>query len=140
VIVVDTGPIVAAAITDDAHHEQCVQEFARLFKARTTMVVPSFVAAEACYMLSRFGTPQHEAALVRSLESGLLTFGELTPGDLGRVAVLVDRYADFPLGAADASVVAVAERLKATEVFTPDVRHFSVLRPAHTSAFTLLPE
>jgi len=39
----------------------------------------------------------------------------------------------------DASVVAVAERLKVTEVFTLDVRHFAAVRPVHVPAFTLLP-
>ena len=69
----------------------------------------------------------------------MFTLVELTKPDLSRVAALVERYADFPLGTVDASVVAVAERLKATEVFTLDVRHFAAVRPAHVPAFTLLP-
>jgi len=44
-----------------------------------------------------------------------------------------------PLGAADASVIAIAERLKLTEVATLDHRHFTVVRPSHVNAFTLLP-
>ena len=52
---------------------------------------------------------------------------------------LVEIYADLRLGAVDASVVAVAERLGATEVATLDRRHFTVVRPRHTAAFTLLP-
>jgi hypothetical protein len=38
-----------------------------------------------------------------------------------------------------ASVVAVAERLKATRVATLDHRHFRAVRPAHCDAFELLP-
>lgn len=38
-----------------------------------------------------------------------------------------------------ASVVAVAERLGLTEIATIDRRHFSVVRPRHIDAFTLLP-
>ncbi|MDI3421937.1 PIN domain-containing protein [Streptomyces luteolus] len=49
------------------------------------------------------------------------------------------KYADFPLGSVDASVVAVAERLGLTEVATLDHRHFSAVRPSHVPAFTLLP-
>jgi len=41
--------------------------------------------------------------------------------------------------ATDASVVAVSERLKLTEVVTLDHRHFSVARPDHVGTFTLLP-
>jgi uncharacterized protein len=55
------------------------------------------------------------------------------------MADLVRTYADFPLGAADASVVAVAERLKANRIATLDHRHFQAVRPAHCPAFELLP-
>ena len=56
------------------------------------------------------------------------------------MAELVGTYADLPLGAVDASVVAVAERLGATTLATLDRRHFTVVRPRHTTAFALLPE
>ncbi|WP_275669516.1 hypothetical protein [Glycomyces paridis] len=39
----------------------------------------------------------------------------------------------------DASVVALAERLRIREVATIDHRHFNIVRPAHVDAFTLLP-
>ncbi|MFC6074290.1 hypothetical protein [Microbispora bryophytorum] len=56
------------------------------------------------------------------------------------MSTLVETYASLPLGAVDASVVAVAERLGITEVATLDRRHFTVVRPQHTGAFMLLPE
>lgn len=62
-----------------------------------------------------------------------------SPADLTRAAELVERYADFPLGATDASVVALAERLGDTEVATLDRRHFAAVRPRHTESLTLLP-
>jgi len=52
---------------------------------------------------------------------------------------LVARYADLPLGTTDASVVALAERLGVDELATLDRRHFSVVRPRHVEALTLLP-
>ena len=55
------------------------------------------------------------------------------------MAELVVRYGDLPLGTTDASVVALAERLKIDEVATLDRRHFAVVRPSHTSALKLLP-
>jgi predicted nucleic acid-binding protein len=39
----------------------------------------------------------------------------------------------------DASVIAAAERLDATEVATLDRRHFSVVRSRHEVGFQLLP-
>lgn len=55
------------------------------------------------------------------------------------MADLVDQYADFPLGTTDAAVVALAERLDVDEIATIDHRHFTVVRPRHVKAFTLLP-
>jgi hypothetical protein len=46
---------------------------------------------------------------------------------------------DLPLGTTDASVVAVAERLGVSEIATLDRRHFTVVRPRHVKAFTVLP-
>jgi hypothetical protein len=55
------------------------------------------------------------------------------------VAELVERYADLGLGATDASVVAIAERLGVQRVATFDRRHFPVVVPSHASGLTLLP-
>ncbi|MGH3031727.1 MAG: hypothetical protein ACRDNE_13385 [Gaiellaceae bacterium] len=44
------------------------------------------------------------------------------------MAELVERYADLPLGAVDASIIATAERLGEVNVATLDRRHFTVVR------------
>jgi predicted nucleic acid-binding protein len=44
------------------------------------------------------------------------------------MAELMNTYGSLPLGAADASVVAIAERLGLTDVATLDRRHFTVVR------------
>ena len=53
---------------------------------------------------------------------------------------LVDTYRNLQLGAVDAAVVALAERLAVTTVATIDRRDFSVVRPRHVTHFELLPE
>ncbi|GAA1269306.1 PIN domain-containing protein [Sphaerisporangium rubeum] len=137
-IVVDTGPIVAAAIANDRKHSACRRIFERLHRERRDLLIPSFVAAEACYMLGRLGGAKVEAAFLRSLRFGRLKLVDLTPDDLDRVSDLVERYADLPLGSADASVVALAERFHLPEVFTVDIRDFTVVRPAHIPGFIIL--
>lgn len=52
---------------------------------------------------------------------------------------LVRTYADLPLGAVDASVVAIAERLGIKEIATLDRRDFSVVRPRHAEVFSIVP-
>ena len=83
--------------------------------------------------------PDAEARFLTELLGEDYRVEQLAAGDLRRMAELVRQYADMPLGAVDASVVAIAERLGVSEVVTLDRRHFSVVRPVHVGAFTLLP-
>ena len=63
----------------------------------------------------------------------------VAPADWLRIAHLVWRYRNLPLGTVDATVIALAERLGVTSVATLDRRHFGVVKPAHTDAFQMLP-
>ena len=135
-IIADTGPLVAIANDRDRHHEDCI---APLGKHRGPVLVPAPVIVEVCQLLaSRRGT-KAEGLFLAALAAGELQLVDLQLSDYGRAAELVEQYADLPLGAVDACVIAVAERMDATEVATLDRRHFSVVRPRHVAAFALLP-
>lgn len=138
-IVVDTGPLVAAAISTDTNHRRCVELFASLHLNGERLVVPAFVVTEACYLLAREGGPKPEADFVRSLAAGDFTVAPVNSAGFERIADLIIQYADLPLGLVDASVVALAEQLGVQEIATLDRRHFSVVRPQHVNVFTLLP-
>jgi hypothetical protein len=56
------------------------------------------------------------------------------------MAELADTYIDRPMGATDASVIAIAERLGIVEIACTDRTDFRMVRPRHVEAFTLLPE
>ena len=92
-----------------------------------------------CYLLATGARTHVEVAFLVSLIGNRLTIEHVDEPDIQRMTELVDTYADLPLGAVDAAVIAVAERLGATDVATLDHRHFTVVRPRHTTAFTLLP-
>lgn len=102
-------------------------------------MLTGLVLAETCYLVERFGGPPAEAELLRSLSSPRYRIEPVTRADLGRMAELVEQYADLPLGGTDASLVAVGERLGLEGIATLDRRHFTVVRPAHVDAFALLP-
>ncbi|GAB3811877.1 PIN domain-containing protein [Kribbella italica] len=138
-IVVDTGPLVAAAITSDKNHRQCVELFASLRMNKERLVITPFVVTEVCYLLARQGGAKPEAAFVRSLVAGDFTVVPSTLDGLERTADLIGQYADLPLGMVDAAVITLAEQLGVDEIATLDRRHFSVVRPSHVPAFTLLP-
>lgn len=136
-IIVDTAPLVAAANSRDKDHTRCVEMFRH---TRKPWLVPQPVVAEVCYMLERERGSRAEAAFLRSFGQGQFVLVPLTTADTDRMADLVEQYASFPLGGTDASVIAVAERLSITTVATLDRRHFTVVRPNHVDALTLLPE
>lgn len=65
-----------------------------------------------------------------SLAAGDFAAMDLTVAGYGRMAELVMTYDALLLGTTDASVIAIAERLKLTDVATLDRRHFTVVRPS----------
>jgi uncharacterized protein len=102
-------------------------------------VVPTLVVAEVTYLLgTRLGW-RAEVRFLGDLASADLVLEPVHAADPVRMAELVARYRDLPLGTVDASVVAAAERLGVTEVATTDRRHFGIVQPSHAEAFELLP-
>ncbi|MEV7011045.1 PIN domain-containing protein [Streptosporangium sp. NPDC051022] len=133
----DTGVLYALADRGDAHHNRCAKW---LTSTAGPLLVPQTVVAEACYMIGTYCGVDVEAAFLDSVGAGKTFQPEaLVDGDFERMAELVRRYGDLPLGGTDASVIAVAERRGSTRIATVDHRHFTVVRPRHTPALELLP-
>lgn len=130
----------AAAISDDAHHRKCVDLFATLHLAGRQILVPGSVVAEVGYLLAREGGARIESQFLTSLADRTLWPVELIREDYKRAAKLVLDYESLPLGTTDATVIALCERLGVAEVATLDRRHFTIVRPRHVQALTLLPE
>jgi predicted nucleic acid-binding protein len=97
------------------------------------------VITEVTYLLATRLGLEPEVRFLGDLAAGSFSIDWVPPGDWLRIAELVATYRDLPLGTVDASVVAAAERLEIIDVATVDRRHFGVVRPNHTDAFTLLP-
>lgn len=132
----DTGVLYAIADEDDDDHAQCVAHVSSL---RGRLLAPAPVVVETAWLIERRLGPDNEAVFLDLFAVGTLEAVELAAEDYVRIAELVRKYADFPLGTVDASVVAVAERLGLAEVATLDRRHFSAVRPQHVQGFTFLP-
>lgn len=134
-IVVDTGPLVAAVDADSNDHLACA---ILLDEHAEELVVPASVIVETCWMLDRLLGPTAEAELA-SIADGELRVESLDVADYRRSAELVETYADLGLGMVDATVIAVAVRLGSHQVATLDKRDFRVVRPRHVDSFELLP-
>ncbi len=139
-ILCDSGPLIAVAVRDDAHYHVCTDLFTSLRLAGRRLLVPATVVAEVGYMLEQRVGPAVEAAFLQAIAGGAFELVNLEAEDLDRMAQLVARSDDLPLGTTDASVIALAERLDVREVATLDQRHVRVVRPNHVKALTLLPE
>jgi predicted nucleic acid-binding protein len=133
-VVVDTGILYALADADDAWHDR-----SRAWMERQSglLVVPATVLPEVTYLLHTQLGSSIELAFVESVAAGELDIEALRQTDLDRCCEVMERYPD--IGFVDASVVAVAERLKVASLATTDRRHFTSVVPKHVPRFTLVP-
>jgi predicted nucleic acid-binding protein len=121
---------------DDRHHRASRE---LLESHPGPLVVPTLVITEALYLIgTRLGTDA-EIRFLGDFASGAFAVEPVDPADWLRIAELVSRYRDLPLGTVDASVVATAERLGIAELATVDRRHFSVVRPRHAEGWSYSP-
>lgn len=135
-LIVDTGVLVAAADRTDPRHQQCAD---LLERDDGPLVTTAMVIAETAYLLERDLGVVAESALYDSIVDGALLVETLTGDDWRRIRQLVAQYGDFPLGGTDASLIALAERLKTVRIATLNYRHFGAVRPSHSAAFDIHP-
>ena len=76
---------------------------------------------------------------VSSVTPETIQVKSVTTEDLVRVHQILEQYADNQLDFTDAAIVAIAERLNITRIYTLDRRDFSVIRPGHCDYFELFP-
>jgi predicted nucleic acid-binding protein len=134
-LVVDTSVLLAAADDADPDHQAC----AEAIQNKGPLVTTALVIAETAYLIGRQLGAAAEARFFRAVADGELQIETITPADARRIAELIETYADLGLGGTDASLIAIAERMKLRTLATLDRRHFSVVRPHHAAAFELVP-
>jgi predicted nucleic acid-binding protein len=135
-LICDTGPLLAALDADDRDHQRCAR---LLVDSEVDLVVPLLVLAEVDYWCRARLSGEVWLQFLDDILGGAYRVEPPTSRDLVRCRDLQAGYSDLRLGIVDASVVALAERLNEGVVATLDHRHFSVVRPSHVEALTLLP-
>jgi len=135
-LIVDAGPLIAYLDELDPDHPACLE---LLETHPGPLIVPTLVISEVVHIIGRRGRSETEPRFLSDLASGALIVQPVHAADWMRIAELVWRYRDLPLGTVDGSVVAAAERRELTSIATLDRRHFGVVRPAHVERFELLP-
>jgi uncharacterized protein len=136
VILCDAGPLFALLDTRQGElHVRCKSLLPKL-SAPLVTTWPSFT--EAMYLAHRAGDLAMQRLLWRHVESGSLVLHEANAAEVTRMAVLMGRYSDTPMDLADASLVAAAEVLNVTRIFSLD-SHFHIYRLNDVQAFEVVP-
>ena len=134
-ILVDAGPLVSLIDRGEPNHERCVEVLSSL---AAPMVTTWPALTEAIYLLGSTGGWKAQEALWKLLERGDLQLVPLDGPLQNRTRVLMKQYLDIPMDLADASLVAAAEALGLTRVFTLD-SDFQVYRWKGKRKFEILP-
>jgi hypothetical protein len=133
-VLLDTGVIYALADTDDRWHARC-RDWLR--ENHEPLLVPLTVIPEAASLIRERLGPKAELKLARSLARGELQVEEPTLRDLERTVAIMEAHPE--IGLVDATLVALAERLKIAAIATTDRRHFEPVREARGLRCTLVP-
>ncbi|MFN8111894.1 MAG: PIN domain-containing protein [Solirubrobacterales bacterium] len=135
-IVIDTSAILAFMNSGDTHHD-AVAEW--LLGETDELVTTPLILAEADHLVGARGGSGARAALRADLVAGAYLV-DWWQGALRTAVTVAERYADADLSLADASLVALAERVETVTVATLDRRHFLAVAPlAGGPAFQLRP-
>jgi predicted nucleic acid-binding protein len=124
VIVADTGAIVALIDRDDKHHEVMID----LWEQDSDWILPWAILPEVDYLLARHVGQDAALSFLEDLANGAYAIEWNEHGDLARAEELCARHAALELGLVDATVMAVAERLRAQFIATLDLRDFGAVR------------
>ncbi|HEU0052114.1 MAG TPA: PIN domain-containing protein [Longimicrobium sp.] len=132
----DAGPLIALINRNERHHASCLAVANRLKAEPLLTTWPCF--AEAMHLVGRAGGHRFQRALWALWERGALELHEPTVAEIGRMAALMEKYRDTPMDLGDASLVATAESVGATRIFTLD-GDFRVYRLASGAALEVVP-
>lgn len=122
VITLDTSGVFALLNREDPDHKRTTTAFK---EDPGPYVLPAGILSEVGYLVGRRLGDKVLDTLLADIEEGhfALDFGQ---DDIPRIRELVKRYSGLPLGVADASVVACAER-RGGLVLTLDSRDFATV-------------
>jgi predicted nucleic acid-binding protein len=126
-VTLDTSALVAILNPRDPDHSRMVEI---IDTEPGALLVPVAALSEVSYFIERDHGSSVLAAFLQDLIDGAYSI-DCGERDWDRIQQLVIRYADQPLGFADAAVIACAER-NGGRVATLDYRHFGAVAGERT--------
>ncbi len=131
----DTSPLVALINRKDNSHARAV---AVLKTLRGTLVTTWPCVAEAMHLLNNYGGWPAQEELWGYIEDGLVEIHESSAAARSRMRKLMEQYRSTPMDLGDASLVAAAEALNVSQIFTFDA-DFYVYQIGGKKPFDVIP-
>ena len=127
-IIVDSGPFIALFDGSDRYHDAAVRF---LQHNRLPLISNLPVITEVVYVLDFSSEAQRDFL---SWAQQALTIDTGAVADLPRIRAILEKYADLPADFADASLVALCERIKVWDVASVD-DDFTIYRGRNKQRF-----
>ena len=128
--------MLAAIDATERHHQAAADALRASTEPR---LLSPFVLAELDYLISTRVSADAARSLLEQVASGAYRLEPIDGADVAAALEIMERYGDFDVSLADASLVVLADRYDAQDVFTLDERHFRVLRGRRDRPFRILP-
>lgn len=135
-ILTDTGPLIALIESNEPNHVRCTEIANKLPPGPLVTTWPCFT--EAMYLLGKSSGHKGQRILWNLRREGRVALYESSEREANRMEVLMEQYHDSPMDLADASLVATAESLNLSKIFTLD-KHFHAYRIHDTKPFKVVP-
>jgi uncharacterized protein len=121
-VIIDTGPLVAFLVKEEAHHPWVMEQFQHLAAPFLTCEA---VLTEAFFLVRKL--PRGKAMFFALINSGLLEIDFSIIAQGPALEKLVQRYGNVPMSLADACLVRLAKLHPQSVVFTLD-QDFQIYR------------
>jgi predicted nucleic acid-binding protein len=135
VTLTDAGPLVALINADDKNHKACL---ATLPTLRSPLLTTWSCLTEAMYLLGEYGGHRDQEKLWSLVDAGTISLHTPTEAERPRMRALMKKYKSTPMDFADASLVAAAEVLNVSRIFTTD-SDFYVYQIGDKKPFDVVP-
>jgi predicted nucleic acid-binding protein len=119
---IDTGPIVALLVAEDAHGTWAHRVWGEL---EPPLLTCEAVLSEAQFLIARFGG--NPRAVLEFVERGAINVAFGVQDEVKRLLELQQAYRSLPMSLADACLVCMAEQSSRCRVVTTD-SHFRIYR------------
>ncbi|WP_321162914.1 PIN domain-containing protein [Nostocoides jenkinsii] len=124
-VVVDTSALLAFFDANEPQHEAVVEA---IQSSRGPLIVSPYVIAELDYLVMTRHGVQAQRTVLNEIAGGAWELAHMDRARLADANRIVERFADIPIGVADASNVVLAEVYGTRAIVTLDRRHFTILR------------